>query len=322
MKALLLKETTGPKGFEIGEADEPTPAAGDVLIDVEAAGIAFPDLLISKGAYQHSPPMPFIAGQEVAGVVRSAPADARVKAGDRAWAASSVGGFAAVAAIDAKRVFPLADELDFVEGAALASNFSTAIFAFQTRGKLQAGETVLVLGAGGGLGSACVSVAKAMGARVIGNASSEAKADIARKAGADEVVLGNEWRDEVLALTEGGKGVDVVADIVGGDETLQAVRATAPEGRVIILGFTTGSIHEVKVNRLLLRNVSVVGAGLGAFSESKDPEIMAECGTELNRLIDGGMRPIVGSVYPIEEGAAALEQLDGRGALGKIVLTV
>jgi NADPH2:quinone reductase len=322
MKALLLKETTGPKGFEIGEADEPVSGAAEVLIDVKAAGIAFPDLLISKGAYQHSPPMPFIAGQEVAGVVRSAPADARVKAGDRVWAASSVGGFAEVVAVDATRVFPLADELDFVEGAALASNFSTAIFAFRTRGKLQPGETVLVLGAGGGLGSACVSVAKAMGARVIANASTEEKGEIARRAGADEVVLGKDWRDAVLALTEGGNGVDVVADIVGGDETLQAVRSTAPEGRVIILGFTTGAIHEVKVNRLLLRNISVVGAGLGAFGETKDPEIMSECGVELNKLIAGGMRPIVGTVYPIEEGAAALAQLDGRGALGKIVLTI
>jgi NADPH2:quinone reductase len=224
-------------------------------------------------------------------------------------------------AVDGKRAFPLAEALDFVEGAALASNFSTAIFAFRRRGKLEPGETVLVLGAGGGLGSACVSVAKAIGARVIGNASTEVKGEVARRAGADEVVLGNEWRDAVLELTD-GKGVDVVADIVGGEETLQAVRSTAPEGRVIILGFTAGAIHEVKVNRLLLRNVSVVGAGLGAFSESKDPEVMAECGAELNRLVDAGMRPIVGSVYPIEEGAAALAQLDGRGALGKIVLTL
>lgn len=322
MKALLLNRAEGPQGFEIGEVDEPVPSPDEALIEVKAAGIAFPDLLISKGAYQHSPPLPFIAGQEVAGVVRSAPADAPVKAGDRVWAASSVGGFAAAVAVDAHRVFPLAEELDFVEGAALASNFSTAIFAFQTRGKLQAGETVLVLGAGGGLGSACVSVAKAMGARVIANTSTPEKAEIARRAGADEVVLGNEWRDEVLALTEGGKGVDVVADIVGGDETLQAVRTTAPEGRVIILGFTTGSIHEVKVNRLLLRNISVVGAGLGAFSETKDPEIMATCGAELNRLVAAGLRPIVGSVYPLEEGTAALAQLDGRGALGKIVLTL
>ena len=321
MKALLLNEAIGPQGFEIGEVAEPVPSPDEVLIDVEAAGIAFPDLLISKGAYQHSPPLPFIAGQEVAGVVRSAPADARVKAGDRVWAASSVGGFAEAVAVDGKRAFPLAEALDFVEGAALASNFSTAIFAFRRRGKLEPGETVLVLGAGGGLGSACVSVAKAIGARVIGNASTEVKGEVARRAGADEVVLGNEWRDAVLELTD-GKGVDVVADIVGGEETLQAVRSTAPEGRVIILGFTAGAIHEVKVNRLLLRNVSVVGAGLGAFSESKDPEVMAECGAELNRLVDAGMRPIVGSVYPIEEGAAALAQLDGRGALGKIVLTL
>jgi NADPH2:quinone reductase len=321
VKALLLKEVIGPRGFEVGEIDEPVPTPEEVLIDVRAAGIAMPELLISKGAYQHTPPLPHVAGQEVAGIVRSAPAGGRFKPGDRVWAAPGTGGQAAAAAVDERCTFPLLDGLDFVEGAALASNFMTAIFAFGRRGHLRAGETVLVLGAGGGLGSASVSVAKAMGARVIANVSSEAKAEVAREAGADEVVLGNEWRDEVLAMTD-GKGVDVVADIVGGDETLQAVRTTAPEGRVIILGFTTGTIHEVKVNRLLLRNVSVVGAGLGAFRETKDPDVLVDSGAELNRLVAGGMRPIVGSIYPLEEGVAAFEQLDGRAALGKIVLTL
>jgi NADPH2:quinone reductase len=322
VKALLLNEISGPKGFQLRDVDEPGPDPEKVLIDVEAAGIAMPDLLISKGAYQISPPLPFTAGQEVAGVVRSAPEGGAFKPGDRVWAATWVGGQAGVVTVDPERVFPLSDELDFVEGAALASNFMTAIFAFGRRGHLQTGETVLVLGAGGGLGSACVSVAKAMGARVIANVSTEAKADVARRAGADEIVLGDQWRDQVLALTEGGKGVDVVADIVGGDETLQAVRVTAPEGRVIILGFTSGTIHEVKVNRLLLRNVSVVGAGLGAFKETKDPDVLVDAGAELNRLVDKGLRPIVGAVYPIEEGAAAFEQLDARAALGKIVLTL
>lgn len=319
MKALLLNEVSGPQGFAVEEIDEPVPAPDQLLIDVEAAGIAMPDLLISKGAYQHSPPLPFIAGQEIAGVVRAAPAGGRFKAGDRVWAATGTGGLAATVAIEEGRVFPLSGDLDFVEGAALASNFLTAIFAFGRRGHLRAGENVLVLGAGGGLGSACVSVAKAIGARVIANVSNDAKAAVARRAGADEVVLGNEWRDQVLALTDGA-GVDVVADIVGGDETLQAVRTTAPEGRVLILGFTTGTIHEVKVNRLLLRNVSVVGAGLGAFKETKDPDILVDSGAELNRLVDEGLRPVVGSTYPLEDGVAAFEQLDGRAALGKIVL--
>jgi NADPH:quinone reductase len=322
VKALLLKELSGPGGFEPGDIDEPTIDPEKVLIDVEAAGIAMPELLISKGAYQISPPLPFVAGQEVAGVVRAAPAGGPLAPGDRVWAYTGTGGQSAAVSVDPGRVFPLAAELDFIEGAALASNFMTAIFALGRRGHLQADETVLVLGAGGGLGSACVSVAKAIGARVIANVSTEEKAEIARRAGADEVVLGSEWRDQVMAMTEGEMGVDVVADIVGGDETLQAVRATAPEGRVIILGFTTGSIHEVKVNRLLLRNISVVGAGLGAFQETKDPDVLDDAGTELNRLIGKGMRPIVGDVYPIEEGVAAFEQLDRRAALGKIVLTL
>lgn len=321
VRALELRSKVGPKGFVLCEIAEPTPLPSEVLIDVEAAGVGFPDLLISKGVYQLSPDLPCVTGNEVAGVVRSAPAAARVKPGDRVWASCRRGGFAAAVAVDATRVFPLPDPLGFVEGAALASNFSTAIFGLRRRGKLRPGETVLVLGAGGGLGSACVSVAQAMGARVIGVTSTSSKAEVARRAGAEAVILGPAWHNEVLALTD-GRGVDVVADIVGGDETLHAVRSTAPEGRVLILGFTGGEIHSVKVNRLLLRNVSVVGVGLGAFAEAADPDIMTECGVEVNRLIEGGLRPIVGAVYPIEEGVTALEQLDCRGGLGKIVLTL
>ncbi len=320
MRVLELQSTDGPEGYAIGDRPEPTPAADEILIDVKAAGIAFPDLLISKGAYQESPELPYVAGQEIGGVVRSAPADSGFAAGDRVWAAIGRGGWADVVAAPRGRVFPLAKGLSFEEGAALGSNFSTAVFALGRRGKLSRGEVVLVLGAGGGLGTACCAVATAMGGRVIGVASTEEKAEIARRAGATDTVVGAEWRDRVLELTD-GRGVDVVADIVGGDETLQAVRTTAPEGRVLILGFTTGAIHEVKVNRLLLRNISVVGVGLGAFEASAEPTIMATLGAELNELVAAGLRPIVGDVYPVEEGVRALQQLDGRAALGKIVLT-
>lgn len=320
MRALQLEQLTGPDGFAIAEVPDPVPGPGDILIEVKAAGVAFPELLISKGAYQDTPALPYIAGQEVAGVVREAPADSGFAAGERVWAAAQAGGFAELAAVEAPCVFPLDDGMSFVEGGALASNYSTAVFALDRRGRLQAGETVLVLGAGGGLGTAVTAVAKALGGRVIGVTSTAEKAEIARRAGAEDVALGSDWRDRVLELTD-GRGVDVVADIVGGDETLQAVRTTAPEGRVLILGFTTGDIHAVKVNRLLLRNISVVGVGLGAFMAA-EPDIWVSSGKKLTELIAVGLRPVVGATYPLEEGPRALSRLDQREALGKLVLTV
>jgi NADPH2:quinone reductase len=199
-------------------------------------------------------------------------------------------------------------------------NFLTAIFALRRRGALAAGETVLVLGAAGGLGTATVTVAKAYGARVLAVVSSAAKAATAGAAGADAVLVGDDWRDEVLRHT-GGRGADLVADVVGGDATLQALRATAPEGRVLILGFTSGTIPQVAANRLLLRNVSVVGVGLGAFV-ALQPSTMTETMAELGRLIDAGLRPVVGATYPLARGGDALRALERRTAAGKLVLTV
>jgi NADPH:quinone reductase len=320
MRALALEQLKGPDGFAIVDWPAPSPGPHDVLIQVKAAGVAFPELLISKGAYQDTPELPYIAGQEVAGIVRSAPERSELNVGERVWASCGRGGFGELVAVPSPCVFPLHERLSLVEGAAIGSNYSTAIFALGRRGHLQAGETVLVLGAGGGLGTAIAAVAKAFGARVIGVVSTERKADAARLAGADEVVLGGDWRDPVLELTD-GRGVDLVADIVGGEQTLAATRATAPEGRVLILGFTGGEIHSVRVNRLLLHNISVVGVGLGAFSAT-DSTIWSTCGTELTGLIASGLRPVVGSTYRLEEGADALRQLDARKAIGKIVLTL
>jgi NADPH2:quinone reductase len=320
MRALVLEQLKGPDGFAVADRPAPTPGPDDVLIEVSAAGVAFPELLISKGAYQDTPELPYIAGQEVAGVIRSSPEGSEFSVGDRVWASCGRGGFAELVAVPSPCVFPLHERLSFTEGAAIGSNYSTAIFALRRRGHLQAGETVLILGAGGGLGTASAAVAKALGARVIGVVSTAQKADAARLAGAEEVVVGGDWREPVLELT-GGRGVDVVADIVGGEQTLAAVRTTAPEGRVLILGFAGGEIHAVKVNRLLLRNISVVGVGLGAFSASEST-IWSTCGTELTDLIASGLRPVIGSTYRLEEGAEALRQLDARKAIGKIVLTL
>jgi NADPH2:quinone reductase len=318
MRALELQAIEGPDGFDLVE--RPAPAgAGAVTIDVRAAGVSFPDLLMSRGRYQLRPELPAVLGSEVSGTVRSAPAGHPLTPGDRVWAAMELGGFAEVAAAPPDSVFPLPDALSFEEGASLGVNFLTAIFALRRRGALRSGETVLVLGAAGGLGTATVGVAGAFGARVIAVVSAPEKAATARAAGADEVVVGP-WRDDVLALT-GGRGVDVVADVVGGPETLTAVRTTAPEGRVLVLGFTTGEIPSIATNRLLLRNISLVGAGFGALSDTV-PDLLSETAAQLRRLLDQGLRPIVGATMPLEHGAEAIRRLETRTAQGKVVLTV
>jgi NADPH2:quinone reductase len=319
VRALELQATDGPEGFAV--VDRPAPDGdGQVTIDVRCAGVSFPDLLMSRGRYQLRPELPAVLGSEVAGTVRSAPPGHPLRAGDRVWAAMELGAFAEIAAAPADRVFPLPDALSFEEGASLGVNFLTALFALQRRGALRAGETVLVLGAAGGLGTATIAVAHSLGARVIAVVSVDEKAATAKAAGADEVVVGTGWREEVLELTR-GRGVDVVADVVGGPETLTAVRTTAPEGRVLVLGFTAGEIPSIATNRLLLRNVSLVGAGLGALAATV-PDLLSETAAELRRLLDAGLRPVVGATMPLEEGAEAIRRLEERTAQGKIVLTV
>jgi NADPH2:quinone reductase len=318
MRALELQRLSGPEGFVLVDRPEPS-GEGFVLIDVRAAGVSFPELLMSRGTYQHRPELPAVLGSEVAGTVRSTPPKSGLEPGARVWAAPALGGFAEVVAVPGERVFPLADDMSFEEGAALGVNYLTAVFALRRRAPLRPGETVLVLGAAGGLGTATAAVAHALGARVIGVVSAAAKADTARAAGADEVVVGADWREQVLDLT-GGRGADVVADVVGGEQTLQAVRSAAPEGRVLVLGFTSGEIPALKTNRLLLRNVSLVGAGLGALAATVD-DLIDETAAELERLIGEGLRPVVGAALPLEQGAEAVRRLEDREAQGKLVLT-
>jgi NADPH2:quinone reductase len=317
MRALELQRLSGPEGFVLVDRPEPS-GDGLVLIDVRAAGVSFPELLMSRGAYQYRPELPAVLGSEVAGTVRSAAPGQGLEPGARVWATPALGGFAEVVAVPAQRVFPLADAISFEQGASLGVNYLTAVFALHRRGRLEQGETVLVLGAAGGLGTATIAVAKALGARVLAAVSTPGKGDTARAAGADEVVVGGGWRDRVLELT-GGRGADVVADLVGGEETLQAVRSAAPEGRVLVLGFTSGEIPALKTNRLLLRNVSLVGAGLGALAATVG-DLIDETAAELARLIAEGMRPVVGATFPIEHGAEAVRRLEDRQAQGKLVL--
>ena len=312
---MQITELTGPaSALKLAELPEPeashpmTPGSG-VLVDVKAAGVSFPELLQTRGEYQIKPQLPFVPGSEVGGVVREVNGDARVKPGDRVAAFAMLGAWAQTAVAPAYFTFKLPDQLDFAQGAALILNYHTAYFALQMRGRLQAGETVLVHGAAGGVGTAVLQVAKGLGAKTIAVVSSDDKARVAGEAGADHVVRSDgPWKDEAKELS--GGGVDVVLDPVGGDRFTDSLRSLREGGRVVVVGFTGGSIPEVRVNRLLLNNTEVVGAGWGA-GVLTHPERTAKIAAAIDELIaDGLVAPVVGARFPLERAAEALELLD------------
>ncbi len=320
MRAAQVATLDGPAAVRVVDVDEPG-GDGSVLIDVHAAGVTFPDVLQSQGRYQIQPDLPFVPGTEVAGVVRSAPDDAAVRPGDRVAAFPGLGGFAETVAARPGMVFGIPDRLSFTAAAALPMNYLTVHFALTRRGGLRQGETVLVHGAAGGVGTAAVQLAAALGARVVAVTSSPDKAEVARAAGAHDVVTAETFRDEVRELT-GGAGVDMVVDPVGGDRFTDSLRSLATEGRLLVIGFTGGEIPTVKVNRLLLNNISVVGVGWGAFWSSR-PEYLRQQWAELQPLLqDGALDPPIGAEYPLDDVATALGDLNERRARGKVVLTV
>ncbi|WP_141325321.1 NADPH:quinone oxidoreductase family protein [Myxococcus sp. AB025B] len=322
MRALQLQRLDGPDGLALVELAEPE-AQDAVLIDVVTAGVSFPDLLLTKGQYQLKPPLPFVPGVEVAGVVRSAPEGASVKAGDRVMAFSfGLGGFAEVAAIPAEMVFRIPQRWSFEAAAGVVMNYHTAHFALHRRGRLKAGETVVVHGAAGGVGTASIQVARGAGARVVAVVSDERKAEVARKAGAHEVLLSSgPWLTQLKELTD-GLGANVVLDPVGGDIFDKSLKALAPEGRLLVVGFAAGRIPEVAVNKLLLRNIDVVGVAWGGFL-IHEPSLTPTIAKDLEAMADQGvLEPVVGPVFPLEQGAQALRELDARRATGKVVLRV
>lgn len=321
MRAVQVQRLEGPESIALVEVDEPKTDAKQVVIDVHAAGVTWPDLLLTRGLYQMKPPLPFVPGSEVAGVVRAAPEGSGLKAGDRVAAFPGIGAFQEVVATHPGAVFPLPDKVSFEGGAALPMNYLTVVFALVRRGRLKSGETVLVHGAAGGVGSAGVQVAKAFGARVIAVVSTEAKRKIAQQAGADEVILADGFLAAAKSLT-GGRGVDVVLDPVGGDRFTDSLRSLAPEGRLLVVGFTGGDIPTVKVNRLLLNNVDVVGVGLGAFVMHEPALLQNEWAKLVPHLQAGRLDPPLGAVYPLAEAARALTEMETRSAIGKLVLRV
>lgn len=320
MRAVQVVEFGGPSSVVCREVPEPARGPDDVLIDVRAAGVVFPDLLHTRNLYQEKYDPPFTIGGECAGIVRRAPATAGVKPGDRVAALMRVGAFAEVVAVPTHLVQPLPDTLSFEEGACLPINYLTAHFALQARGELRKGETLLVHGAAGGVGTATIQLAVAMGAHVIAVTSTPEKAELARKVGAHQAVDAATFRAEVTELT-GGRGVDVVVDPVGGDRFTDSLRCLRPMGgRLLVVGFTAGDIPTVKVNRLLLTNTDVRGVGWAkpAFAV---PGFVTEQWRELMpHLLSGALTPPVAETFPLERAAEALAVVDERRVLGKVVL--
>lgn len=320
MRALELTAFDGPDALRPTDAPEPRADADGIVVDVRAIGINYPDLLMTQGSYQVKPPVPFVPGSEIAGVVREAPDGSGWSPGDRVAAFVWSGGYAERVYVPLNAVFPLPPGMDFRTGAATIINYHTTHFALSRRGRLAAGETLLVLGAAGGIGSAAVQVGKGLGARVVGGVATEDQVDAAREAGADDVVVLTEGFSKAVRERTGGRGVDVVLDPLGDWLFGEAVRALAPEGRILVVGFAAGAIPEIRVNRLLLKNVSAVGVAWGAFLDV-DADLMRTASAALADLhAAGALTPLIGGEFAFTDIPDALHQLSRGEIRGKGVV--
>ncbi|GFZ98105.1 NADPH:quinone oxidoreductase family protein [Nesterenkonia alkaliphila] len=317
MRAIQITSLNGPEAVELNDIPG-LPEGKQVIIETKAAGVAFPELLQTRGLYQVKPELPFTPGAEVAGVVKYAPQGSDLNPGDRVAALCLLGGFAEEVAADPNLTFKLPDNVSFEQGAAFLFNYCTVHFALLDRGNLREGERVLVHGAAGGIGTAAIQVAKAFGAgEVIGVASTEEKAKVATNAGADRVIS-----PEGFLETIGRGSVDIVLDPVGGDRFTDSLRALDAQGRLLVIGFTAGEIPEVKVNRLLLNNISVVGVGWGAYARTRPHYIPGQWEQLQPHLASGALAPPLGPTYPLEKASEAIQVLEQRSATGKVLLTV
>lgn len=323
MKACVVQRLSGPDGMvytDVDDVADDAEAQGNVVIDVRAAGVCFPDLLLSKGEYQLKLPPPFVPGMEAAGVVRSAPPGSGFKVGERVSTFGILGGYAEQVAVPAANVMRSPAELDDAEAVSLLVNYNTMYFALARRAAMRPGDTVLVLGAAGGVGTAAIQIARAMGAsKVVAVVHRQGAGDFVSSVGADVVFpLTDGWAQKVRDYTQGA-GVDIIVDPIGGPTFDEAIRVLAIDGKLLVIGFAAGSIPTVKVNRLLLRNVSVMGVAWGEYL-NRVPGSAALFSWGLSQLVFLGLRPPPPQRFPLSEGQAALRSLANGGVLGKLVL--
>ncbi len=323
MKAVLCKQYGPPESLTFEELPSPTPAPGEVVVSVKAASVNFPDVLIIQNRYQFKPPLPFSPGSELAGVVKEVGPDvARWKAGDKVMAFTTYGAFAEEVKTEAARLVALPEGMDFVSGAAFLLTYGTSDHALRDRGGLAAGETLLVLGAAGGVGLAAIQIGKALGARVIACASTQDKLAVCRSMGADAAInyAAEDLRERIKALTD-GRGVDVVYDAVGGPYTEPAFRSLAWRGRLLVVGFAAGEIPKLPLNLALLKGAAVVGVFWGDFAR-REPEAFAASVRQLGAWFqEGKLHPHVSQTLPLKDAAEALKLMAGRQVKGKLVLT-
>jgi NADPH2:quinone reductase len=324
MKALVCHAYGPVESLKLEDMAEPVPVAGQVLVAVRACGINFPDVLVVQGKYQFKPPPPFAPGGEVAGVVEAVGTGVEgVRVGDRVVAMAGYGGIAEKFVTDASRVIPMPDGVDFVTASCLAMAYGTTLHALRDRGQLRAGETLLVLGAAGGVGLAAVQLGKRMGARVIAAASTAEKLETCKRHGADALIdySREDLKDRVKALT-GGAGADVVYDPVGGAFTESALRATAWNGRLLVIGFAGGDIPRVPTNLVLLKGCSLVGVFWGMAMMRNPAHGRAQLEEILGWVRDGSLRPQVHARYPLGRALDALRDIEHRRVQGKAVVVI
>ncbi len=331
MKALRTHATGGPETLTLDEVDTPTPGKGEVLVAVKACAINFPDTLIIRDLYQFKPERPFAPGGEIAGVVEAVGEGVTAfKVGDKVLAGIGNGGLAEKVVVNAGRMFPVPDGVSLEKAASLLMTYGTTIHGLKDRGHIKAGDTVLVLGAAGGVGLSAVELAKAFGARVVAAVSSEEKGEVARKAGADEVVVyprGEMDKDASKELANafkaacGPEGANIVYDIVGGQYSEPALRSIAWEGKFLVVGFPAG-IAKMPLNLTLLKSCDIAGVFWGAFT-AREPVKFRQQVEELFALMKAGkIDPLVSETFPLERGGDAIAKLESREAVGKLVVTM
>ena len=329
MKAFLCKEFGPVDSHKVEEIDDPVAGPGEVVVDIKATGISFPDVLIVQGLYQFKPPFPFSPGSEISGVISSVGEGVTLhKEGDRVMGSIGSGGLREKGVYSEHQLMPLPESMDFNTAAGFPLNYGTTYHAFKQRGELKEGQSVLVLGAGGGLGITAIHIAKAMGAKVIAAASSQEKIDLCKKEGADEGIiyerdmdrdLQKKFSDEIKEAT--GGGVDMIYDLVGGDYAEPALRAIARHGKYLVIGFTAG-IPKMPLNLTLLKECQIVGVFWGQFAAIDQAENQQNFKELFELHSQGKINPFVTETYSLDEAADAIKTLEDRKVLGKVVVTM